>query len=188
MTIDYSKLAFIDTETLGLDADLHPVWEIAVIVGPEEHDRHCWQVEVRDIDMNRADPIALDINGFHGRYDPDATLTPRRAIERLHTLTAGRHLVGAVVSFDEERLRRMSRIHLPAVHTMPWHYHLIDVESMMVGALAQRGVYLDPPWKSTALAAQFGVTPQTEAEHHTALGDALWAQRCFEAVMSREPF
>ena len=43
MSYDQSQVAFIDTETGGLDPEDHPVWEIAVIVDGEEY---VWQQKI----------------------------------------------------------------------------------------------------------------------------------------------
>jgi hypothetical protein len=56
------SLAFIDTETTGLDPDRHEIWEIALIVDDQEYQ---WFLPV---DLGKADPIALNIGRFHERY------------------------------------------------------------------------------------------------------------------------
>ena len=58
-----------------------------------------------------------------------------------------------------------------------WHYHLVDVEALAAGKLG-----IAPPWKSDELSAALGVTI-TEDDRHTALGDAKWAMRIYDAVM-----
>lgn len=50
-------------------------------------------------------------------------------------LTWGAHLVGAVVSFDADRLDRLLRRH---GQLGGWHYHLIDVEAYAAGYIAGR--------------------------------------------------
>lgn len=76
--IGSGPLAFVDTETLGLDPRFHPVWEIAVVTddgGPDtEVSVESWQVQVPPAVIARADPEALSINGFHDRYDPATAL------------------------------------------------------------------------------------------------------------------
>ncbi|MGH3304433.1 MAG: hypothetical protein ACRDOK_22680 [Streptosporangiaceae bacterium] len=98
-------------------------------------------------------------------------------------LTRGAHLAGAVVSFDAEVLGARMRAHgiCPS-----WHYHLIDVEALAVGCLARRGAVVSSfglPWKSDDLSAALGVQVSHE-DRHTALGDARWALRIWDAVMS----
>lgn len=67
-----TALAFVDTETTGLDPDFHEIWEVGLIVNDEER---LWQLPV---DLKRADPKALEIGRFHERYKADA-------LTRLHT-------------------------------------------------------------------------------------------------------
>jgi DNA polymerase III epsilon subunit-like protein len=208
-----TKLAFVDTETTGLDPDLHEIWEAAVIVREEdgqEHE-HKWFLPV---DLGRADPFALKIGGFHERYGrwPARTITedggvrgiPAKEFQVSHLprfcaqfakWTRGAHLVGAVISFDEERLRRL----LKANRACPeWHYHLIDVEGLAVGYLNGKAAWdggqwkswhksdeLRPPWDSKELSRALGVDPD-QFEEHTALGDARWAKAMYDAVMGAE--
>lgn len=175
---DQTKLAFVDTETTGLDPDLHQIWEVGLIV--DEEPRR-WFLPV---DLGRADPIALRIGQFHERY-PDTAVTGLATVAAFSAefaaLTRGRHLVGAVISFDEERLRRL----LKANGACPeWHYHLIDVEALAVGFIVGRGLeYVAPtlPWDSSELSRSVGVDPDA-FDKHTALGDALWAKGIYEAV------
>lgn len=169
-----TRLAFLDTETTGLDPDLHEVWEVGVIVREDdgtETEEH-WFLPV---DLGRADAVALRIGGFHDRYD-------RELVERLDLfardfakLTRGCHLVGAVISFDEERLRRLLRSNGACPE---WHYHLIDIEALVAG---QFGV--QPPWKSDELGAMVG-TLVSDEDRHTAIGDARWAKAVYDAVMA----
>ena len=190
-------IAVCDTETLGLDPDRHPVWEIAVIRWDETTDtvlsEDCWQVAVGSADLAAAEPAALDINGFHERYDPDAALPRPDAMRRLIDLTEGRaHLAGAVIYFDEERLRRAC---LAVGLTPDWHYHLIDVEAEARGylrgretALRMAGWRLDQrrevawstPWCSDDISAALRLPP-IEGKH-TALGDARWALQMLRAT------
>lgn len=187
-----NRVAFIDCETLGLDADVHPVWEVAVIL-PDGFEWEC-QVRVTERDISLAHPVALEISGFNERYAktnvPDL---PEDVAHYLHELIPERcHLAGMVVSFDEERLRRMMWEH---GYSPPWHYHLVDVETLVVGWLAAsrsepvaedvRGWVPDkcvPPWKSEELSLAVGVDPEQFARH-TAMGDARWAKAIYEAVM-----
>lgn len=192
MTIDWSKIAVVDTETLGLDRDRHPIWEIAVITGPADIHEHCWQVEVRDIDFLRADPKALEITRFDDRYDPDTTLTAERSVDRLCELLDGRHLVGAIPSFDEERFRHLVSQHRDpnrpgATGRWPWHYHVIDIEAMAVGFLRRLDIPVELPWQSDWLGEMLGVEPTPPEERHTALGDARWVARMYERMMA-DPF
>lgn len=180
------EVCFIDTETLGLDADVHPIWEVALI-DPDGQER-TWQVRVTPRDIDLAHPIALEIGRFAERYDETDAVDPMLFCIEFEDLTRGCHLAGAVVSFDEERLRRMFWREGIKVG---WHYHLIDVEALAVGWLRgytdgqeERDEPYPLPWKSDNLSREIGVEPPSEEERHTALGDARWAKRIYEKVMS----
>ena len=202
-----TKICFIDTETTGLDPDRHAIWEVALIT--PDGGEHVWQFPV---DEMAADPFALNIGRYWERHwDTDNDVPVLNAIYEAHNaksrrknfpdkgrairpdstwarrfrdLTAGYHLAGAVVSFDEERLRRLLHS-LGVLHR--WHYHLIDVEALAAGYLASMAHGLDNldplqlPWDSDALSAALGVTVSDE-DRHTALGDARWARAIYDAV------
>lgn len=219
-----AKLAFIDTETTGLDPDRHEIWEVGLIVRHEDgtEEEHQWQLPV---DLGKADSIALNIGGFHDRrwsvYDDDRYLAASAEEEKAYeskrarilgaeepaivpsgwmrdwaegfvSLTRGAHLVGAVVSFDAERLSRLLR----RLGQCPmWHYHLVDVEGLAAGYLAgrhrglspegptdDRAALAAPPWKSEDLSRAVGIDPE-QFDRHTALGDARWAKAIYDAVI-----
>jgi Exonuclease len=180
-------LAFVDCETTGLDADRHEIWEVGLILSGEKETSHRWFLPV---DLSRADSVALNIGKFHQRhpdgYDFDniGQLTDLQSFARdFAGMTRGRHLVGAVISFDEERLRRLLRANGACPE---WHYHLIDVEALAVGYI--KGIdqhYAIPlPFNSRELSLALGVDP-TQFELHTGLGDARWAKAIYETVMGR---
>jgi oligoribonuclease (3'-5' exoribonuclease) len=200
-----TKLAFVDTETTGLDPHRHQIWEVGLIVRDSlTTNEYTWQL---DVDLGRADPMALDIGRFHERRWPTAHSNEefKSALlgtgHRLHEplmpewarqfveLTRSVHLVGAVVSFDAERLWKLLR----RLGQCPmWHYHLIDVETLAAGWLAapESTGWPDapvdvhrPPWDSTELSLAVGVDPE-RFDRHTALGDARWAMAIYDAVMS----
>lgn len=176
-----APVVFIDTETLGLDPDHHPVWDIGLIL--PDGSEHEWQVRLTPREIALAHPKALEIGRFEERYDETKAEMPATAAWMLlRLIPKGAHLAGAVVSFDEERLRRLLwRWDYP----VPWHYHLVDVETLAAGFLARDAdsLPIQPPWKSEDLSRLVGVEPD-QFDRHTALGDARWAKAIYEAVMS----
>lgn len=204
-----APLAFIDVETTSLDPALGEVWEVAAVIRPGARPtfkgmtKHRWLLPVS---LQGADPIALDVGGFHQRhprgndFDLDEVMDIVGAVRPYPTplpdfarefakLTHGCHLVGAVVSFDEKRLERILR----SQNVMPsWHYHIVDVEALAVGYLMGCDPGGDPasilpPWNSRELSAAIGVEMPTDEERHTALGDAKWAARIWSRIMDGEP-
>lgn len=205
-------LCFIDTETAGLDPDRHMIWELALIVDDREY---LWQFP---IDETTADPFSLDIGRYWERRwpivrggdgGPDAKYHSDMAARAIHgdpsarlsgptgpamrivqALTAGRHLVGAVPSFDEERLRKLMR---DAGLMHRYHYHLIDVEGLALGylhglrqadpegAVAGDLAAIGLPWKSSELWKAIGVDVD-QFDKHTAMGDARMAKAIYEKI------
>lgn len=186
-----APVCFVDTETTGLDPRKHPIWECALIMpnGVE----HTWQLDLTPAELLLADPIALDICRFRERR---ATVGKRKHpssfLEEFIALTEGLHLAGAIISFDEERLRNMA-YRYPFIDPK-WHYHIIDVEALAVGYIAglasswrsperrQRRPIVRPPWKSDEITAELGIRIP-EGDKHTAMGDARWAKAIYEHVM-----
>lgn len=209
---DATPLAFIDTETTGLDPRRRRIWELAVILADHHAEsrtltvtsRWCEFVHVDRQAMARAEPNALRLTGYHQRIAGQRIVAADAAAAYVAEATAGRHLVGAVPSFDERSLDDMLRAH---GHCGAWHYHLIDVLALAAGwlagaadamedcsatvtrdaaayvaeAIAQQRTAAAPPWRSDDLTAELGVTI-TRDDRHTAMGDADWAMRTYAAV------
>lgn len=193
-----TALAFVDTETTGLDPRHHEVWELALVLRDAEgvEVERVWQLPV---DLGRADPIALTVGRYYERSyqaNPgafEAELSqPWAVAKEFAELTHGAHLVGAVPSFDDAFLKRLLR----GFHQCPgWHYHLVDVEALAAGYLASLALEVDadpearlaiatPPWDSSELSRHVGVDPSVFPKH-TALGDAQWARAIYDAVTSK---
>ena len=177
-------LAFVDTETTGLDPDQHEIWEVAIITWPEGNE-HTWLLPVERLAW--ADAKALEIGGFHHRHPQgNGFLGMNGAIlarDRSHLagelaeLTHGRHLAGMGPAFDAERLARLLRSENVAPS---WDYHLVDLEALVAGSFG-----LPPPWRSTKLSRKLDVEPD-DFERHTALGDCRWGVAVYEAWLARD--
>ena len=94
--------------------------------------------------------------------------------------THGAVLVGSNVAFDAETLAVLLRENWLAPS---WHYHPLDTSSIMLGALADRGERPGPTVKSDDLSRMLGVDPPAPDERHTALGDARWCARIYDATL-----
>lgn len=194
-----TNLAFIDTETTGLDPDQHEIWEVGLVLRrqtlwglPDGGTELRWQDDefrwLLPVNLGKADPYALRIGRFYERYDEQEVTGYARFAKEFAQLTDGAHLVGNVVSFDEERLRRFLRRHGACPG---WHYHIIDLEPMIVGYLhgfdeASGEVTTETslPWKSYNLSRAIGIEPPEEGKDaHTALGDARWARDLYDRVV-----
>lgn len=181
-----SEVVFVDCETTGLDPRRHQIWELALA---DDEQEYTWYFKP---DLPLADPMGLRVGRYYERAprtsDPSRSpywSDPRPAAATIARALDGRHLVGAVPSFDAAFLSRFLRAQ---GQSPTWHYHLIDVEALAVGYLARQRHQVElppqwtPPWKSNDLSKAVGVDPD-DFDRHTALGDARWAKAIYEAVM-----
>lgn len=195
-----TRLAFIDTETTGLDDRRHEIWEVALIIRDDasviKNMEYLWQLPVG---LENADPIALNIGKFHDRRYDTLPLKMEYAevmegIEQIEagtakfivpesgmgkwaqvftTLTRNAFLVGNVISFDEERLRKLLR---DWDQCPMWNYHLVDVETLAAGKLG-----LQPPWRGNTVSEALGVP--VPGDQHSALADARWAMQMYDRAL-----
>ncbi len=181
-------LVFADTETTGLDPDggHDEIWEFAAVRRENNRVHRQFHAFVKHNTQKALDLPEPFLSDYEARYDPATALGPVEFLEFLGTVFArdenGKrvHLVGAVPDFDTAGLRYA--MCLPRSRSL-WHYHLIDVETLMVGWLAGRGIALPLPWNSDDLSKLVGVDPKF-FDRHTAMGDVAWTMANYDAVMS----
>ena len=178
-------LVFMDTETTGLSlAD--DIWEFAAIRregdGTPDYPLHLFIEHDPEKAAQLPEPFRRDLEA---RFDPDAAISARDAARLIaHSLRPGAngekaHVVGAVPNFDTERLAVLLVAHDLAPR---WHYHLIDVENLVVGFVLGGGFAAPSlPWDSDELSRLVGVEPPADGRH-TAMGDALWARDIYDRL------
>ena len=210
-------LAFIDTETTGLDPRKHDVWEIAAILRRPNYEDHEYLFQIRT-SLSGADPKALEINRHGERFAvPDGefaaqlptarwtTITPHTESTLLHTLLGildDAMLVGSNPAFDDRFLTKLMQ---DAGAAPTWHYRTVDIAGMAVGHLYGQAYTLTKQncdaeyydradrlladgWKSYELSRLMGIEPPTSDVAHTALGDARWARDVFDAITKADAF
>lgn len=183
-------LITLDLETTGLDPTRHAPWEIAWVTA-----LHDTEVSTLTIDRSRSrmlrlpvdfqfDPMAFRINRYPQRYpqaskhDPIVVLT--EMVADIGSIAASGapapvHLLGAVPQFDHRMLERwMGWVH------GGWHYHLIDVETLLAGSL-----HMPPPYNTNALtiamAEILGI--EWDSSHmHEAMHDCRWNLHLYAAA------
>jgi hypothetical protein len=177
-------IVFMDTEATGLLPD-DEVWEFAGLRRNPDgstEDLHLF------IEHNEGKAQRLPVPFYRdwlSRFPRPTSSVPDDAVDRMvaawqiQQFTLGAHIIGAVPSFDAEKLSALMR--RQGVEPK-WHYHLCDIENVVVGFLAAKGQLMRPPWNSEALSRAVGVDPSRFARH-TAMGDVLWVQAQWDAVM-----
>lgn len=192
------QLLFMDAETTGLDPIIHVPWEVAAVRAEHTDDGRLVLranahklIRLTDDELRHADPVALDVGRFWRRHANDTHATPGSAARAIDDLCDDRpHLVGAVPSFDDRRVGDLLR---RCGITPRWHYHLVDIEAVIVGWMAgyqkaklegltaAKPALLVEAWKSDDLSRAIGVDPD-QFDRHTAMGDVRWCIAQYAAV------
>lgn len=173
---DQRPIAFLDIETTGLDLARHEMWELAIILRRpgKEPVEGSW---VFPVDLATADPMALQVNHFWERYPSARKSDAAEAAPEISAMLDGAVLVGSIPSFDAGFLDPWLRNNGGAPS---WHYRLVCVESLAAGRLGMR-----PPWDTAEMGARLGCTKDPTTQH-TAMGDARWAMKMFDALFAGE--
>lgn len=179
-------LVFVDTETTMLEPTPKP-WEIAMIKrGPDGHEER-FHIMLREPDLSDASPDALRVNRIYERHpfwgaevaDGVTLMHAPDAASSVEQFTAGTQLVGSNPDFDARALECLLRAHGLRPR---WRHHTINLVTWTYPVLLSRGEHVDVPTSSYALARRVGVEPPSEVEAHTAMGDALWTVRWWDAL------
>lgn len=97
------RMAWVDTETTGLDEKLYRVIDIAVVI-TDPHlrilDTYETQIKLSPADRACFSPGAMAVNGFTDEAWKDAPENSREIWERVATMTHGLPLYGQNVDFD----------------------------------------------------------------------------------------
>ncbi|MGW1796912.1 3'-5' exonuclease [Streptomyces sp. NPDC001984] len=196
-------LAFVDTETTGLDPFLHDAWEIAVILRHDGRDEeHVYRIKP---DLANATPEALRINRYHERTAAHDWRwdDPHLAAAGLHHVLENAVIVGSNPSFDADMIRNLFARYYD--NTTPWHYRTVDIVTLAVGSLYGRaaewtrkdcdatwyskvGKAVGWPWKTHDVSRHIEIEPPGPRVRHTALGDARWARDVWDRVTVPDAF
>ncbi|MFB7461231.1 hypothetical protein [Streptomyces sp. NPDC056188] len=200
MNHSHIPIAFVDTETTHLSAEIGDAWEVAVILRENSitDTEYVWQIAP---DLAKADPESLRIGRFEERYQVPVSveaaftgytngpvpMTRMQAVSAILSVLRGAVLVGSNPAFDDRFLRK-----LLGPGSAQWHYRTVDIATLAAGYV--RGLAASTqspgtgedvaslPFSSRGLSRAVGVEPPGDDVAHTALGDARWAKSVFDAV------
>lgn len=208
MNQNHTPLAFVDTETTHLDAEIGEAWEVAVILRENDAEyahvtdiEYVWQVRP---DLSKADPESLKIGRFEDRFvvpshveaaftgyedGPVVPMTRMQAVSAILSVLRGAVLIGSNPGFDDRFLRK-----LLGPGSAQWHYRPVCIATLaagrklgmaeMVHRVGGKPLPSDDvpfPFSSRDLSRWTGVEPPGD-DAHQALVDARWARDVFDAV------
>lgn len=159
-------LCYIDTETTGLDPDVHQAYEVAWQVGHGP----LMSARLRHTLAN-ADEFALSVGRYHERGFAPKPKGSRDVVDLLRRALDGVTLVGSNPAFDAAFLRK-------SLGCAPWHHRLINV--------AEGGMWVfgwDRPKGLADVAAACRERGYDIPEpDHTAEGDVRATRAVYEAL------
>ena len=167
-------LAFVDTETTGLDPDQHEVIEVAIILVQDGKTLHTLHRKIKPQHLELADKKALEINGYAANPDAWALALPMREVgPDIVSLLQGAVLVGHNVGFDEVFLRQnLARAGVKG--KVP--FHKIDTVTLAFEHLHPLGL------KRVALDSIRDFLGWTKEGAHTALKDTEDTKKLFDLL------
>jgi DNA polymerase-3 subunit epsilon len=174
------SLAFLDTETTGLDAEVHELLEVAVVLRPDSPAKPETEIHFSlAIDPSRAEEKALEVNRFYERGEELAAI--RRddveyAASDLAVALTGATVVGNNVGFDLRFLKAW--LSACGVASEPWSYMPLDLKAWVAGRCG-----MGRPASTRLIAEVSGVPIPDDA--HTALVDARWNRDVYNALTRR---
>jgi len=180
--IKEQNLAFVDVETTGLDPDKHEVIEIGCVLVNQNWPGDApifdlieeFELKIKPVQIENADPVALRINGF----DPNQWVFAydlKQAMEIFGKKTADAIMVGHNVCFD---FMFIDKAFKKADVPNKMHYHKLDTISIAFAKLHNEGGA--DRFSLNFLCEYFGI----KNEHaHTALSDARATFEVYKKLM-----
>lgn len=176
------NLAFIDTETTGLNIIKHEIIEIGCIIVSQD-----WKdgkpvfevvdefdIKVKPARIEDADPVALRINGYN-EADWTFAYTLKEAMQLVAEKTKDAIMVSHNVAFD---FAYLEKAFLDTGVTNEMHYHKLDTISFAYAKLQDQDI---GKFSLRSLCEHFGIENKRA---HTALADARAMFEIFKKLSS----
>lgn len=177
------NLAFIDTETTGLNPDIHEVTEFACIIarqierpgrGPMLEIIEEFEIKIKPEHLERAEEQALRISGYN---DTDwlFAIDQKKAWEHISKKVAGCNMVSHNITFDHGFVTKSMERH--GVENT-FHFHKIDTISMAFARL-----YDVPAAQKFSLRALCELYKVENTKAHTAMADTRALFEVYKKMM-----
>lgn len=172
------RLAFVDTETTGLDKNIHEIIEIAALIYDPVEKRVIgeWEKKIFPRNIETASPEALKINGYYdnpGSYKADA----KSAMIKFNSITRDCMIVGQNIDFDIGFIKKtMAEFNIAPNFD---RHRKLDTQSLAWFAVKESDIQ---KLSLAGLCDHFGVSNINE---HRALADcrrAFGVYKCLEEI------
>lgn len=180
------RLAFIDTETTGLNPDVHELIQVGCVLvdqnwetkdgSPKFEIVEEFELKIKPERISDADPVALRVNG----YDPSEWVfayTLSEAMKIFSDKTKGSIMVAHNVCFDFGFIEKAFR--LTSIENQ-MHYHKLDTISIAFAKLHDNSDI--DKFSLRVLCEYFGIENKNA---HTALSDARATFKVYENLMKK---
>ena len=170
------KIALVDLETTGLDAQKHEIIEIGCIVFDSETCVPEFGIDIKLLPehIETALPKALVVNGYNKKDWKDAK-TQKEGLQFFANATQGCHFAAHNVTFDwgfmDAKFKEYGITH-------SFDYHKIDTLSMAYAKIPHSKV---SSWSLKTIATYLGVPP--EPKIHKAINGAECAFNIYKKLM-----
>lgn len=176
-------LAYLDTETTGLDPLKHEILEIALLAPAHTLPLSCdlvlpgwrlWVTKIKPLYLDNAMQEAIDINGYTPEAWKDA-LDPHEVVSTLIGRVKNVTIAGHNVDFDCKFLQRFATLH--ASYDLDIKYR-IDTTTLIWEKLVPLGL------KSNSLTTACRVCGISNEHQHTAAGDVIRTKALVDFLLS----
>ncbi len=167
------RLAFIDTETTGLDVERHEIIEIGCVLVEQDWDTEDgvpsfrvfdeFDIKIKPEQLGTADPVSLRVNGYTNEEWVDA-ISKEEAMKLFSEKTVGAIMVGHNVSFDSAFLDKVLK---STGYGNQMHYLKLDTISIAFAKLNLNETI--EKYSLRSLCEYFGIANE---HSHRALSDA----------------
>ena len=170
-----NNFAFIDVETTGLDAEVHEIIEIGLVIADNDFNVVSeFEVKIKPEHIETADPVALRVNKYN-EDDWEGAVTRTEALQVLSAKAVDCIMVGHNVSFDSLFLEKaFRRLNIPN----KMFYYKLDTLSIAFAVGAN-----DPDIEHLSLHSLCEHFCIENKNAHTALSDARATFELFKKLM-----